>query len=130
MIVLDTHIWIWWVHDEERLSTAQLRAIHEHEAEGLGISAISFWEIAKLVEKKRLLLPVEIERWFELATSYPGIRVFPITPEVAITSTQFPSDFSQDPADQLIAATAIVNQCSLITSDGKLLAYSKLKTIH
>ncbi len=130
MIVLDTHIWIWWVHDEERLTAEQLQAIHDHESEGLGISAISCWEIAKLVEKKRLVLPVEVEQWFDLALSYPGIQLIPITPEVAIRSTRFPAEFSQDPADQLIAATAMAHNCPLVTSDGKLRSYSLLSTIH
>jgi PIN domain nuclease of toxin-antitoxin system len=129
MILLDTHVWIWWVHDEERLSQEQLQAIRDHESEGLGISAISCWEIAKLVEKRKLSLPVEIEQWFERALSYPGIQLLPITPDVAITSTRFPGDFSQDPADQLIAATALVLNCPLITSDNKLRSYSLLTTI-
>ena len=38
MIVLDTHIWIWWVHGDARLTENQLRSLQEHEAQGLGIS--------------------------------------------------------------------------------------------
>ena len=130
MIVLDTHIWIWWVHDEERLTPEQHRAIREHETDDLGVCAISCWEVAKLVEKNRLQLPVEIERWFDLALSYPGIRLISITPQVAITSTRLPGSFSQDPVHQLIAATALVHDCPLITSDEKMLGFSQLVTIH
>lgn len=130
MIILDTHIWIWWVHDEARLTSEQLQTIHDNESQGLGISAISCWEVAKLVEKKRLLLPIDLEQWFELAFSYPGVQVISISPEVAIQSTRFPVEFSQDPADQLIAATALVNNCPLVTSDSKLRDYDQLVTIY
>lgn len=129
MIVLDTHIWIWWVQGDERLTASQSAAIQENEAGRLGVSAISCWEVAKLVEKGRLRLPVELDRWLELALAYPGIELLPISPVIAIASTRFPDNFSQDPADQLIAATAQVYGCSLVTSDAKLLGHSHLQTI-
>ncbi len=50
MIVLDTHIWIWWVHDDANLLPVHKAYVQGHENDGLGISAISCWEIAKLVE--------------------------------------------------------------------------------
>ena len=49
MIVLDTHIWIWWVHGAPELPSNYHDLIGQHEASGLGISAISCWEVAKLV---------------------------------------------------------------------------------
>lgn len=57
MIVLDTHIWIWWVHKAPELTDAYRSIIEEHEATGIGISAISCWEVAKLVEKGWLAFP-------------------------------------------------------------------------
>jgi PIN domain nuclease of toxin-antitoxin system len=129
MIILDTHVWIWWVQGDERLTAKQRQAIQDNEEGGLGVCAISCWEIAKLVEKGRLVLPVEIEEWFELALSYPGTELIPILPAIAVASTRFPSDFSQDPADQLIAATASVLNCPLITSDARLLGYPHLTTV-
>lgn len=47
MIVLDTHVWIWLADESERLTSAHQRKIDEHRASGLGVSAISCWEIAK-----------------------------------------------------------------------------------
>lgn len=61
MIVLDTHIWVWWVHGDEKLTATQLEVIAANEDGEIGISAISLWEIAKLVENKRLELPVSVE---------------------------------------------------------------------
>jgi len=67
MIVLDTHIWVWWVRGDRQLTQAQLEVIAAHETEVISISAISCWEIAKLVEYGRLELPCPLEEWFEQA---------------------------------------------------------------
>ncbi len=129
MIVLDTHAWIWWVHDENNLSKTQREAIVANEESGLGICAISLWEIAKLVEYKRLELPCELPEWFEQATNYPGITILPLTPEIAIESTRLPGEFHRDPADQMIVATARVYRCPLVTSDEKILHYEHVETV-
>jgi len=50
VIVLDTHIWVWWVHSDEHLKNDQIRYLQQNEVHGLGVSIISCWEIAKLVE--------------------------------------------------------------------------------
>jgi PIN domain nuclease of toxin-antitoxin system len=63
MIVLDTHIWVWWVHGDERLTSNQFEVIQANEDGVIGISAISLWEIAKLVENGRLELPISLEKW-------------------------------------------------------------------
>ena len=129
MIVLDTHIWVWWVHGDERLTRTQTEVIEVNEADVIGVSAISCWEIAKLVERGRLELSCSLEEWFEDALSYPGIHLLELTPEIAIESTQLPGEFHRDPADQMIVATARVYGCPLVTSDGRLLEYSHVETI-
>jgi PIN domain nuclease of toxin-antitoxin system len=53
MIVLDTHIWVWWVHGDSRLTNQQNQWLQQYESQGLGVSAISCWEVAKLVEYGR-----------------------------------------------------------------------------
>lgn len=77
-----------------------------------------------------MVLPIELGQWFDLALTYPGVQLLPITPKIAVVSTRFPVDFSQDPADQLIAATATVHSCPLITSDAKILGYPHLAVIN
>lgn len=67
MIVLDTHIWIWWVHDDAQLPADCKTYIQSEEANGLGISIISLWEVAKLVEGGRLTLPIAVREWLEQA---------------------------------------------------------------
>lgn len=129
MIVLDTHIWVWWVHGDKNLTEAQERVIAENETSEIGVSAITVWEIAKLVEYGRLELPCSIDEWFEQALSYPGIRILDLTPEIAIESTRLPGEFNRDPADQMIVATARTQNCPLVTSDSKILGYSHVVTI-
>ncbi len=129
MIVLDTHIWVWWVHDAKHLTNVQEQTIMENESEEVGVSAISLWEIAKLVEYGRLELPCSIDEWFEQATNYPGIRIIELSSEIAVESTQLPGEFHRDPADQIIVATARINDCPLVTSDKKILDYSHVETI-
>jgi len=129
MIVLDTHIWVWCVHGDERPTETQAQVIETNETNVIGVSAISCWEIAKLVEYGRLELPCSLREWFEQALSYPGIRLLELTPEVAIESTQLPGEFHRDPTDQIIVATARVHGCSLVTSDSKLLKYPHVETM-
>jgi len=129
MIVLDTHVWVWWVHGDERLTATQAEVIAANETDTIGVSAISCWEIAKLVERQRLELPCSLSEWFEQALSYPGVYILQLTPEIAIESTRLPGGFHNDPADQIIVATARVYGCPLVTSDGRILKYHHVKTV-
>ena len=129
MIVLDTHTWVWWVHGDERLTQAQREIITANESDLIGVSAISCWEIAKLVEYQRLELSSPLEEWFDQALNYPGVQLLALTPEIAIESTRLPSQFHRDPADQIIVATARVYGCSLVTSDDKILNYPHVTTV-
>ncbi|GAB4124877.1 MAG: type II toxin-antitoxin system VapC family toxin [Roseiflexaceae bacterium] len=123
MIILDTHIWIWWVHNDAQLPEEYKEYIRHHETSGLGVSAISCWEVAKLVEYQRLTLPLPIQDWFDLALGYPGIQLIALTPQIALESTQLPPPFHKDPADQIIVATARAFNSPLMTLDGKIRAY-------
>jgi len=80
MIVFDTHIWIWWIHKAKELTKRQVYTIMQNEERTIGISAISCWEIAKLVAGQRLHLPFPLPEWFAVALRYPGIRLLPLNP--------------------------------------------------
>jgi PIN domain nuclease of toxin-antitoxin system len=129
VIVLDTHIWVWWVHGDEHLTKQQTNWLQENEAQGLGVSIISCWEVAKLVEHNRLALPCSVTEWFDQALNYPGINLLELTPRIVVESTQLPKDFHKDPADQLIVATARVLDCPLLTADVKILNYAHVSTL-
>ncbi len=129
MIVLDTHIWVWWVLGDNSLTSRQATLLERYEPEGLGVSAISCWEVAKLVEYKRLILPFAVDAWMDQALAYPGIRFLDLTPRIAIESTRFPFEFHKDPADQIIVATARVHNCPLLTADSAILDYGIVNTL-
>ena len=98
MIVLDTHIWIWWVHGDATLPAPMRALLDSSEQTGLGVSAISCWEVAKLVERQRLTLPCPVSDWIQQALSYPGVRLLDLSPRVCVESTQLPGPFHRDPA--------------------------------
>ena len=129
MIVLDTHIWIWWVHGDPKLTQPTMDYIKSEEANGLGVNAISLWEVAKLVERGRLVLPLSVDEWLSRGLAYPGVQVLPLTPEVAIESTRLPGSFHKDPADQIIVASSRVLNCALVTMDEAIRAYPHVKTV-
>lgn len=129
MIILDTHIWVWWVQGDARLTPDYESAIKSHESSGLGVSIISCWEVAKLVEKKRLSFPIPIEDWISQALVYPGIQLLDLMPRIVVESTQLPDNFHKDPADQMIVATARVFDVPLVTYDMEIRAYPHVKLL-
>jgi PIN domain nuclease of toxin-antitoxin system len=129
MILLDTHIWIWLADESDRLSKEHRQIIEHHRADGLGISVILCWEVAKLVEYGRLRLACPVEEWMELAVSLPGVRLLGLTPRIAVASTKLPGDFHRDPVDQIIVATARVYDFALLTVDEKILRYEHVRTL-
>lgn len=100
MIVLDTHIWIWWVNDSPQLTPTNKQWIQDYQAQGLGISVISCWEVAKLVEKNKLVLSIPVEEWLQTALAYPGVKLLNLTVPIVVQSTQL-TGFHNDPADRL-----------------------------
>jgi PIN domain nuclease of toxin-antitoxin system len=122
VILLDTHVWVWWVHDDP-MPIALRIAINQRSDEGLAVSAISCWEVAKLVEYGRLQLPSDLDEWLDLALDASGVRLIPISPRIAAESTTLPGDFHRDPADQIIVATSRVYELPLATCDEKILGY-------
>lgn len=132
MIVLDTHIWVWWVHGDPSLTADQERFIQERETEGLGVSIISCWEVAKLLERGCLVLPCAVGDWFDQALSYLsnlGVQLLNLTTAIVADSTQLPTGFHKDPADQLIVSTARVHGCPLLTADQKIISYPHVMTL-
>lgn len=129
MIILDTHVWVWWVSQDRRLTEAYRAALAQHQPEGLGVSAISCWEIAKLVEVGRLRLSIPVLSWVEQALSQPGVRLLDLTPRIAVASAELPAPFHRDPADQILVATARVFDAPLLTADEKLQQYPHVRTL-
>lgn len=129
MIVLDTHIWVWWVMGDPRLSLSHRDLIEQYEDDSIGVCVISCWEVALLVAKGRLVLPRSIDEWLDGALRYPGMSLLEFSRQIAINSTRLPGEFHRDPADQIIVATARVFDCELLTVDRRILDYPHVRTI-
>ena len=75
MILIDTHIFIWWIQGDSMLSETHKDFLKENEKTGITVSIISFWEISKLLEKNRLMLPLPFDNWCKTSLEYPGIKL-------------------------------------------------------
>ena len=127
MILLDTHIWIWWVSRPDRLQPRHRELLELGADRVFGVSIISCWEVAKLVEYERLKLDRPVQLWIENALAEPGVSLLPLSPQIIVESTQLPPPFHRDPADQLLVATARVLACPIMTEDSKILAYPHVR---
>ncbi|NJM68350.1 MAG: type II toxin-antitoxin system VapC family toxin [Acaryochloris sp. RU_4_1] len=129
MLILDTHIWVWWNQNDPKLNTQQRNAIEVARTQGIGICTISLVEIARLTQRGRVILPKPIDEWFNIALVQQGTILISITPEIAIDAASLPGNFHKDPADRLIVATARSYNCPLITADQEILAYPHVKLL-
>jgi PIN domain nuclease of toxin-antitoxin system len=124
MIVLDTHIWLWWINrDRDRLTSTWVSRIESDEL--VGVSAISCFEVAWLSHHGRIELPEDEATWFEKALGGSDIALLPITPAIARTAVQLP-EHHRDPQDRLIIATALAHKATLISADEKFPLYAEL----
>ncbi|HEY3354891.1 MAG TPA: type II toxin-antitoxin system VapC family toxin [Polyangia bacterium] len=126
MLVLDTHAWIWLTSDPDRLSAAARRALRKDRR--AAIAAISCWEVAMLAAHRRIELDRDPLLWMEQSLRDQAIEVLPLTPAVAVISSQLDS-LHGDPADRLIVATALSVGASLVTRDEKIRDAGILKTV-
>ena len=129
MLLLDTHVWVWSVHNDTRLSPAHRRLLEHTKSVDIGVSAISCWEIAKLVSLQRLVLNRPLDEWFNNAIESSGIRLFELTAKISVEANRLPGVFHRDPADCIIVATARVHGLKLLTVDRKILDFSYIETI-
>ena len=126
-LVLDTHVWVWYVEDEAKEFSRRIPPLIERAVQqgNVVISAISVWEIAMLDAARRLELSVDVRTWVARALAFPGVRLNALSPAIAIESTRLPEPFHRDPADRILVATARLLGAALVTRDERILAYAK-----
>jgi PIN domain nuclease of toxin-antitoxin system len=127
VIVLDTATWIWRASDPMRLSARARRAIDA--AERALVSAISVWEVAMLVAKRRIQLDRPVEQWVDIALALPKIQLAALDPAIAVRSTKLPGEFHADPADRIIVATALEHAAPILTPDERIRSYPHVQSI-
>jgi len=128
--LLDTHVWIWWhMHPRQLSGRARALIAATSRYEELLLSAISPWEFAKLLEKGRLAVSCDPEEWIRRALEMPKLRLVPLSPSVAYRSTSLPPPFHDDPADQIIVATAREENATVVTADERIRGYSHCRSL-
>jgi len=114
----------------DRLSSRVRNAISNvADRDELLLSAISPWEFCKLLEKERLGISCNARDWLDAALDMTSLRLVPLSPHLAYQSTVLPQPFHNDPADQIITATAREENAILLTRDRRLLDYKYVQTL-
>ena len=129
VILLDTHVWIWWVQNDTRLTAPLAGRIAANASAGLGVSVISCLEVARPVEAAKITLPADVAAWVRTALAYPDVRLLDLTPDIAIESTRLPGTFHKDPAGRILVATARQLGIPILTADAKILAYPHVRCL-
>lgn len=129
MILLDTHVWVWWVQGDPRLGETAVQALDRRAEEGIGVSVFSCWEVSMLHSRGRLDLPCTLDEWISTALTYPYVKPIDLTVRVAIESCRLPGEFHGDPADRILVATSRSLARPLVTADEKILQYPHVEAI-
>ena len=123
MILLDTHVLIWWVESHRRLGRQARQTVESAwKADELAVSSIIFWEMALMQGKARMVLPSPVDVMHGNLMR-KGLIEIAVTGDIGIRAATLP-DFHKDPADRLIVATALAGGHQLVTSDRKILDWS------
>lgn len=128
-LLLDTHVILWLTLAADRVSPHAAKSIRDVEDSGaaLAISAASLYEIAYLIRARRVLLAVSEGAFLTGVIS--RFETLPVSSEIAVFAAQLPSALHGDPLDRMIAATAVIENRTLITADRKLRDSGACKTL-
>ena len=129
MILLDTHVWIWWLAEPARLSSTAALAIDAAvRADAVHISAMSAWELAMLVARGRLVLDRPAARFVADTEALPFVHFIDVDPRIAVASVELTLPHP-DPADRLIVATALALDAPLVTKDERIRGWGGVPTV-
>jgi PIN domain nuclease of toxin-antitoxin system len=125
-LLLDTHVALWLDSGDDHLRASTRAGIDGCWQSGgaIRLSAVSVWEIALLIDSKRIELDVSIEAWVARFLGRPGIEAVELTHRAAARSYHFYQLEHRDPADRLLISTAIELGCPLVTYDERILRFA------
>jgi PIN domain nuclease of toxin-antitoxin system len=130
VIVLDTHVWIWWLSDPGKLPGRARKAVMEAASDqAIYISSISVWEVALLASRGRLTFSMDAQDWITKSEALPFLHFVPLDNAIAVRAVRLEEPFHKDPADRIIVATAITMGAPVVSSDAKIQKYPHVKSI-
>jgi PIN domain nuclease of toxin-antitoxin system len=124
-VLLDTHVVHWWSAEPDRISRPARRALEN--ADELLISAASWYELAWLAERQRIVIDVPVRAWLESLSAQ--LRTIGVTPAIADGAVALPASFPRDPTDRLIYATAIEHGVKLVTRDEAIAEHDRPRSL-
>ncbi len=129
MILVDTHVVVWLAFDQAQLSQKARAAIDDarRKSDGLAISDITLLELATLASKGRIRLNISLESF--LREIEARFTILPISGRACVRALGLPAAYPKDPADRIIAGTALVEGLSLLTADRAIRRSRALPTI-
>jgi len=117
-VLLDTHVWLWWILGSHRLLARERVALDRLASRAaLRLAAVSLWETQMLHAKGRLTLDRPFAVWIRDAAAAAVVEIVPLDVEVVVALDGLPASFHGDPADRLIVATARAHRVRLATHD-------------
>lgn len=125
-IILDTHIWIRWINQNDGLPAALSQRIDQ--AERLYISVVSIYEFVWLIQRGRINLTLDMDAWLQASTTDVSINPLPVTAAIARRAAGLPM-IHGDPIDRLIIATSLENALALMSIDGQFTHYTELQSL-
>lgn len=130
MVLIDTHVWLWWLTEPGRLPAKAARqiaaAVKDYE---VCISAMSAWEIAMLVARGRLELATDYKEFIRQTEKLAFVRFIDLDNTILVNSVNLDGFPEKDPCDRIIVATAQNLGAILITKDETMRAYKRVRTI-
>ena len=125
-LLLDTHIWLWYIVGDNRLTARERKAIGDTENE-LWLSPFSIWEAVRLGEKGRIEMNDQPTVWVDRRLQEFELFEAPFTSQTALLSRTL-EFHHEDPVDRFLAATAHENKCVFMTHDANLVSLNWLRT--
>jgi PIN domain nuclease of toxin-antitoxin system len=128
VIVLDTHVLLWWALDPDQLSSPAAAMLAQMEQHGGFASAISIWELGVKIKRGKLELPIRVEEFAQRIERGGVVELLPVDTNVWLRSLSLPWNHP-DPADRVIVATALIRDVALITKDAAIREFEEVRCI-